>query len=165
MVRLPWLLDATVRLTFRLPDSHRRTALLRYSTVRGWAALNRRDWEFNTLVFDDRYTFHNADPTRSLTGVPDQIDGVGEFIERMDAMFGEWETLTIELDGDPIDLGGGRVLGFQRVHGVGKGSGVALDEATANVIEFERGRLVRQTWYWDRQTALREFRIRAPGEA
>lgn len=52
-----------------------------------------------------------------------------------------------------IDLGDDRVLVLSRIRGVGRSSGVAAEQETADVITLRNGVIVRAEAYWNRAEA------------
>ena len=150
----PWILRVGISVTVRLPRRI-RTFMYRDAHRRVFRWFNRRDWELNTLAMDpDRFTVTSGDPQRwQLPGPHDTYRGVGGFLELQDAWMEVWGDLRLALD-DVVDAGHSRVVVLFRQSGTAAASGVALEEPIAMINEFADGRLVRQTYWRDKEAAL-----------
>jgi ketosteroid isomerase-like protein len=158
--RFPALGHLAFSRVLSMRPSRRRDALLVYGFRRGYAAYNRRDWVVNTLHMDQReYVFRFAGSQRppgtreTYRGVEGYLEFIEQWIEVIDANRFEIESVT--------GLGSSRVLGLSRHYGEGAGSGLSYATRSADLHEFRQGRVVRQTFWVDRQEALRELGVDA----
>jgi ketosteroid isomerase-like protein len=67
-----------------------------------------------------------------------------------------WEHLRFDAE-EYRELGDGSVLVLSRMRGLGKGSGVEVDQRRASLFELRDGKVTRLTLYWNRDRALAEL--------
>jgi ketosteroid isomerase-like protein len=156
MVRWPAAWAALARMLLRLaPKSRLRRALLQRSVLSGWSAWSRGDLDVMLV----RYA-----PDCQLD-VPPGFMGVGarssyrghtgrrEFSDDLRESFPSADPAPLEI----VDAGDRLViLGTFHVRG---GSGVELDTPVGSALWFERGRIVRESNFFDWDDALRAAHI------
>jgi uncharacterized protein len=119
------------------------------ATVRAMIdAFNRGDFETSLGFLDDDIEWH--DPT-DVPGadVHRGPEGVRAFFVRW---LGAWETYTAEVE-EVIDAGD-KVVVVHHEWGRGKGSGVEIDNRSANVFDVRDGKVIRKRPFPDREQAL-----------
>ena len=138
----------------RSPHSPERLVLLNQGIDRAYRALDRRDWELNTVsLHRTDYVFEAGDesglvdlPTR-LEGVEGYIYGVSEFL----SVWGQVSLTSVAV----ADAGPDRLLNWAVFQLRGSGSGVALEQPIAVVYTWRDGWVVRQQYWFDREAGTR----------
>jgi ketosteroid isomerase-like protein len=123
--------------------------------LRGADAINRLDAAALMEVVDERSVF---EPLRSATeGAFVGPDGMRRFLADTAETFDLFKATYP----DVRDLGDGRLLAIGTIRMRGRESGVEADVATAAIVEFRDGVLVRYKDYGDAQLALEAAGLRA----
>jgi ketosteroid isomerase-like protein len=117
-------------------------------------AAQRADWSAAIAPFDPEIVL---DQTRMPDG--GIYRGAAEVWSFYRRWFGTWDNLEIAPQRF-IDLDGDRVLVLLSIRGTGKGSGVDVNMATADLYELRQGRVVRHTGYPDQAEALEAVGLR-----
>jgi hypothetical protein len=155
-VRFPPLIQFLTRLLLRLPPSRLRRAGLSYVYRRAYAAWNRRDWELNTAVIDDR-RYELVWKGARVPGASSSYLGVAGYIEFCELFIDSFGDQRFDLE-EIREAGRNRLVSLLRQTGRGTASGVAISEVMASMDEFDRGSLVRQTiWRGDLDPVLRSL--------
>jgi ketosteroid isomerase-like protein len=139
----------------RMRPSRGRRALIAWAYRRTYAAYNRRDWEFNTLLIDpDSYELHPGDMARITPDAEPVYRGVEGYLEATALWMTGWGMAAVRYE-DFVEVEPGRTLvALIRFVGEGAGSGMRLDQPVADIHALRDGMLVRQTYYWDRNKGL-----------
>ena len=147
LLRFPSLYRRLTRVLGRLsPRSRLRRLLLRRGLISGWAAVNRRDFEFRRIMFAPDVETELAHDAQALglSGLQGQAatdQALGELAEVWD-----WEVEPAYI----LDLGD-RVLflGFNRMRA--RSSGVRLEQEMAQLVTLGEGLVTRdEVWFqWD----------------
>jgi uncharacterized protein len=111
-------------------------------------AFNRGDFEASLMFLDEAVEWH--DPTDVPGGGVHR--GREEVRKWFIAWLGAWDTYTAEAE-ELIDAGD-QVVVVHREWGRGKGSGVEIDNRTANVYELHHGKVTGKQPFPDREQAL-----------
>lgn len=127
---------------------------------RGYVAINSGDFE---TAFE---LFHPKAEIRPGVDVPDlDFDevyyGPQGFLEFHAKMAESWD----EISWQPEEYmpAGDDVVVFIRFNGVGKGSGVPVEQPIGHVCTMRDGKLVKHVTYWDRDRALEAAGLPATG--
>jgi ketosteroid isomerase-like protein len=111
-------------------------------------AFNRGDFEASMAFLDDEVEWHDP-PEVPGAGVHRGPQEVREFFV---SWLGAWETYTAKAD-EVIDAGDQGVV-VHHEWGRGKGSGVEIDNRSANLFDLRDGKVVRRRPFPDREAAL-----------
>jgi hypothetical protein len=156
-VRWPRTYGAFGRALLLLPPRSRvRRALLRRALLSGWSALARGDLDLTLVRFALDCEFEVSPELvgmgmrssyRGHAGVREAVAHLGEAFERMELM--------------PFEIldAGDQIVFLSHLHIRGSGSGVELDVPFAEALWVERGLIVRDSTFFDRDAALRATRI------
>ena len=115
----------------------------------GWAATDRRDWEYVARLYDPEVEVHWGN---SFIDVPDHTHGWTGLKEALERVYEAFET-TEQSPREAIDFGGpffGVRLGTDLI---GQGSGITLQEESFALYEVGDGVCVRQ-WYSPEQEEI-----------
>lgn len=106
------------------------------------------------------YTF-DVDPGLVKLGLRAAYHGYAGLREQVYDLREAWE----EIETTPLEIidGGDRVVVAGRLRTYARGSGVELDSALGQALWSERGRVVRESWFLERDPALRAAHIRVTG--
>jgi ketosteroid isomerase-like protein len=125
---------------------------------RGYEAINAGDLEAAFAHFDPRAEIRpGVDvPDLDFEDVYYGPEGFGQFHAKMAEAWEEprWEPEEYIPAGDDIVV-------FIRFRGVGKGSGVPVDQQIGHVCTMRDGKLVKHVTYWDRNLALEAAGLQA----
>jgi ketosteroid isomerase-like protein len=132
-------------------DTARTMSITRDQAEAYIAAINRRDFDaLNAFDWVDPYLeFHSAIAATEGTHYVGAA-GVRQWAEDSDAV---WPGMQVQIT-DFRPLTDERVLVLYRLTGQARGSGMPLDQATAQVWDIEKGKLKRATAYFRPQDAL-----------
>jgi len=117
---------------------------------RAFEAFNRNDREALAELFSADCVMDWSRSIGVQKGVYRGLDGVGEWRASMLDAFNEFTVTPVELIGS-----GDRIIVRTRVHGIGRGSGVAVEAAGATLVELEAGKVTRLTLFQDADEARR----------
>ncbi len=165
MVLLPSLYRGLAPRLFRLdPRSRLRRLLLRRAVDSGWASFERRDFELNFLLFASD-TLFEFPPAMQTLGLPASFRGLEGRIEAMNKLFEVWGSELEPLY--MLDLGN-RLLNLGLWRTRGRGSGVVLDQAIAQLVTVRDGLVIRDQTFmsWDeglRAAGLEPFEVLPSG--
>ena len=118
-------------------------------TVRAMiGAFNRGDFEASLAFLDDDIEWHDPPdvPGAEVHRGPEEVRA---FFARW---LGAWETYTAEAE-ELIDVGD-TVVVVHHEWGRGRGSGVEIDNRSANVFDLRDGKVIRRRPFPDREQAL-----------
>jgi ketosteroid isomerase-like protein len=148
--RYPALAQLLARWMLLLPsDSPLRARFIWWGASRIYAAFNRRDWDMNMILFDERrYEFRAGDLGAVVPGTRPVYEGRTGYLEVMGLFLDVFAGMRVRLE-EVIPIGRDRAVMIVRFSGTGKASGAAVDQRNASVIDLEDGRIVRQTYWWD----------------
>ena len=153
LVRFPALVRWLTAARMRLPRHSRlRRALLVQGVLRGYAAVNRRDFDLTLTNYDPEYEYflhgeQQAFPDWDL-GYAGR-DGFREFWRQALEAFDD-----IRFDPEEILDLGERLLVTVQVSGHGTGSGAPMNQKVFQLFTYRRGLIVRQNDFSDRAQAL-----------
>jgi ketosteroid isomerase-like protein len=151
-VRFPTLYRRQAAAFWRAAQNSRlRRGIVAYSMQRGYAALNRRDYEVTLMRSDPEVEYrpaHDLMPP-DLEAVFFGHDGYRKLWDRWFGAFGDLRWEPEEL----LDFGD-RVLVTAQQRGHGSGSGVALSERVFQLYKIRRGLSISQEDFTDRDQAL-----------
>jgi|SRR5262245_9528346 len=151
----PRLIPTSTRMILRLPpQSAFRKALIRYWVRRSYEIVNRRDFELALAAQDPRVAISwTGDPSGGIA--PDLVGrefrGHDGFREAWNAWLEAFEDLRVEPN-EVTDLGDRLLIGVRAV-GRGTTSGAQVDQRGFTLYTFERGLVVRQEFFLDRERA------------
>jgi ketosteroid isomerase-like protein len=111
-------------------------------------AVNQRDIEGYLACCTDDVQL--VTPVAEVAGAYDGPDGIGRFFTDIGDAAPDFKIVIESLEA----VGPNRVLGFMRVLGTGRASGIPIENPTGNVYEFADGRIQRITIFFDRNQAL-----------
>jgi hypothetical protein len=161
-MRFPGLIRRLAELVLMRRGVPGRDALIRWAYRTAYAAYNRRDWESNTLlIYADDYVLRAGGMRRLMPDAEDEYHGVEGYLEATSQWAGAWDGMRVEFD-DLIEVEPGLNVSLIRFSGLARGSDFKFDQAGADVHRFRRGRLVSQTFYFDRDAGLESVGLRAP---
>ena len=155
-IRFPGLVRVSVFFYTRLPPGSRlRRAFTARSSRRFADAFNRRDFDVLLLFLDPEVKFEGAE---SLIGgyfpdLPKVHNGREEYRRMCETLIEGWDDLTMQPE-EVIDFGD-RLLGVSHITGHGRLSGIVLDIHLFQVVNLDRGVIVRQRDFTERQDALK----------
>jgi ketosteroid isomerase-like protein len=89
-------------------------------------------------------------PVADVGGAYDGPDGIRRFFTDIGDAAPDFKIVIESLEA----VGPDRVLGFMRVLGTGRASGIPIENATGNVYDFADGRIQRILIFFDRNQAL-----------
>ena len=151
-VRFPALYRRQAAAFWRSAQRSRlRRAIVAYSFQRGYAALNRRDYEVTLMRSDPEVEYR---PPRGL--MPPDIEAVFYGHEGYRKLWDRWLDAFGDLRWEPeelLDLGD-RVLVTVQLRGHGSGSGVAMTERLFQLYKIRRGLSISQQDFTNRTEAL-----------
>jgi ketosteroid isomerase-like protein len=154
-VRFPALYRRQAAAFWRATQRSRfRRAILTYSIQRGYAALNRRDYEVTLMRSDPEVEYR---PPRDL--MPPDIEAVFYGHEGYRKLWDRWLDAFGDLRWEPeelLDLGD-RVLVTVQLRGHGSGSGVPIDETLFQLCGVRRGLVIWQKDFSNRSEALQRL--------
>jgi ketosteroid isomerase-like protein len=155
LVRFPVLVRVLQSAWSRLPPGSRfRRALLSRIMRQGCEAANRRDFALVFLIFDPKIEFRYPDV--GGFAFPDQLGvhrGYEGYLGVWDAGDEAWEDLRLEYE-EVIDFGD-RLLATGRYSGHGRSTGISLNEPVFQLFTLQRGFVIRQEDFADRDQALK----------
>ena len=155
-VRFPDFTRLAAAVVMRLPRFRGRDALIAYAYRRTYAAYNRRDWEFNTLLLDpDSYELRPGDVTRITPDAEPSYRGLEGYLEGMSVLARGWSNPQVRFDGFFEVEHGAKLVSLIRFVGADTGSGIPFDQPVADLQALRRGLIVSQSYYWDRSEGLR----------
>jgi ketosteroid isomerase-like protein len=154
---LPRLIPLSTATILRLPLRSRiRQALVRYWVRRSYEIVNRRDFALALAAQDPEVLISwSGDPSGGIA--PDLVGrefrGHDGFRRAWAAWLEAFEDLRVEPE-EVTDLGDRLLVG---IHSIGRGtaSGAPVDQRGFTLYTFERGRVVRQEFFLERDRALR----------
>ncbi len=127
-----------------------------------YRAFSRRDWELNTLLIDSEdYVFRPADLREALPDFGDEYPGIEGYLEVQELLLSAWRDLRLEL-ADILAVERDQVVTLLRWTGHGERSGVTLDWVAVSDNRFQDGLAVGQTYWFDRQRAMRDLGLQLP---
>jgi ketosteroid isomerase-like protein len=142
---------AAERVTRLLPGSRLRRLVLTRLVRRGYAAVNRRDFDVLLLALDPGIEYHPA---------PDQLPpGMDTVVYGHDGYVGVWRQLIDAFEDfhvapeEVLDLGD-QLLATNHYRGHGSGSGVPVHIPNFQLFRLRRGLVVWQQDFSDRSEAL-----------
>ena len=112
-----------------------------------FAAFNRRDWGAFSAELDPEVEYAPVEEHATFRGP----EAVGRYAQRW---LEAWDTFSVEAEEVESTPAQGGALIAVHFRGIGKGSGVAIDERSFWVYELRGGRLYRISEYTDRAKAL-----------
>src|SRR5881296_2895941 len=128
------------RVTRLPPGSRLRRWMLARVVVRGYAAVNRRDFDVMFLAFDPGVEFQGR-PDLNPLDLERVVHGHDGFRENWRQMLDAFEDLRLQPE-EFLDLGDKLLLTVHlRAHG--SGSGVPIDERGLSLLRLQRGLVVR----------------------
>jgi ketosteroid isomerase-like protein len=158
-VRFPALYRRVADLSTRLsPQSRLRRLILAYSIQRGYAALNRRDFEVVLMRSDPEVEYR---PGGDL--IPPDLEQVFYGHDGYRRLWRRWFDAFDDFRWEPreiIDFGD-RVLVTAELTGHGSGSGVAVSEPSFQLFKVRAGLSVSQEDFTERDAALEAAGLRA----
>ena len=119
-----------------------RKAILRRAADTAFLAWNRGDFAMVPNIDDPEVETHITMGSRKVVGLDDVYYGPEGHCRAMEAWNDAWEKWDAEID-EVIDEGRDRVMIVCRVHAVGVGSGIELDEWGAVRYTFREGKILR----------------------
>src|SRR5687768_14937545 len=149
-VRFPSLPRRLSAAWARLPRHSRlRRAMLARNVRRGYAALNRRDFDLLAVGLDPGVELHSAHVFPDIGAVFHGHEGYRELWRQLIEAFDNARVETEEL----LDCGD-RFLVTVKVTGYGTGSGVSISQRLFHLFSLRRGLVVREDDFQDRAEAL-----------
>jgi ketosteroid isomerase-like protein len=115
---------------------------------RAVAAINQRDIEGYLACCTDDVQL--TTPTVEVGGTYDGPDGIRRFFTDIADASPDFKIVIESLEA----VGADRVLGFMRVTGTGRASGIPIENPTGNVYDFADTRIHRIRIFFDRNQAL-----------
>ncbi|CAN5435656.1 hypothetical protein BH20ACT15_BH20ACT15_01080 [soil metagenome] len=154
-IRFPVAFRAGAAGVFALSHGSRlRAEVLVRTTTLSYQAQNRGDWRFAVIPYGDDSELRNV-PIKGggdrVAVVQDLYRGREGAEQLLDDWTEPWESTRFE-PRELIDAGDGRLLVLSLIHTKGRGSGLEVTERLAQLIEFRRGWVARQSnWLgsWD----------------
>jgi ketosteroid isomerase-like protein len=132
---------------------------LRWSVRDAFEASNRGDWEALTINHDERADIYPVFPERGpgldIAGHYRGRTGYAQFQQEWSSSWDRWETAAEEI----VDAGTCVLLLYR---GRGEQRGMQFERECATLLTFDRGSVVREDNYLDRDTALRELDFANP---
>lgn len=156
VARFPAIGRGLLRLFSRLSyDSRLRQWLLTRGMARGYRAANRRDFDVMLTGLDPEFEYRAVSAGPGGWVAPDLVGthrGHAGYRYVWRAMLDGFEDLTLE----PQELLvlGDRVICATRMRGHGSGSGAPMDQLLFQVFTFDRGLVVKQEDFAERDAAL-----------
>jgi ketosteroid isomerase-like protein len=152
LVRVPVLYRLLAAVLWRLGRLSRpRRLIVGYSIQRGYAALNRRDYEVVLMRSDPDVEYR---PSGSV--MPPDLEAVFYGHDGYRKLWRRWFDAFEDLRWDPeesLDFGD-RLLVTASLRGHGSGSGVAVSEPVFQLFKIRRGLSISQEDFTDRDQAL-----------
>jgi ketosteroid isomerase-like protein len=150
VVRFPALAHLLLAAWARLPRHSRlRRVMLVRVVRRGYAAVNRRDFDFALTAIDPGIELHRAQVFLDVSGTFHGHDGYLQVWRQILDSFRD-----IRLDPEELLDFGDRLLVTTNVSGKGAGSGVPYSQQIFQLFTFRRGSVVRQDDFQDHAEAL-----------
>jgi ketosteroid isomerase-like protein len=118
------------------------------------AAVNRRDIDGYLACCTEDVQL--ITPVAEVGGEYDGPDGIRRFFTDIGDAAPDFKIVIEGLEA----VGPDRVLGFMRVLGTGRASGIPIENPTGNVYEFADGRIQRIVIFFDRNQALEAAGLR-----
>ena len=167
-VRWPGLMHATTASVLRLPMGSRlRRTLLERAAESAYEAWNGDNFrELATAAADPDIEVHAAPGTDLPVGLDDAYYGPDGYCQAMEDWSGSWGSWRVEIE-RVVEVAQNKVLVTGRHIGVGRASGVEIEQWGAVLYTFRRGRIVRVDGYLftDRESVLQLARSLSQGEA
>ena len=157
-VRFPALYRRLADLLTRLPPRSRlRRLIVAYSIQRGYAALNRRDFEVVLMRSDPEVEYR---PGGDL--IPPDLEEVFYGHDGYRRLWRRWFDAFDDFRWEPREMldFGDRVLVTAELTGHGSGSGVAVSETSFQLFKVRAGLSVSQEDFTDRNAALQAAGLR-----
>jgi ketosteroid isomerase-like protein len=152
LVRVPALYRLLAAVLWRLRRRSRpRRLIVGYSIQRGYAALNRRDYEVVLMRSDPDVEYR---PSGSV--MPPDLEAVFYGHDGYRKLWRRWFDAFEDLRWDPEEIldFGDRLLVTASLRGHGSGSGVAVNEPVFQLFRIRRGLSISQEDFTDRDQAL-----------
>jgi SnoaL-like domain len=153
-VRFPRLARALLAIGIRLTSPHsgvRRDGLRRVLRS-GWAAAPRKDWELMFVRYSPQVVWEIPEEFQTL-GFAESYHGhagLVEGLERFSEAFEPWEIRPARA----LDLGD-RVLALGDFYGRARASGVEWRQKFSQLVELDRGLVVRDRFFYSWEQGLR----------
>lgn len=125
--------------------------------IRGYEAFNRGEVEASLSIMHPEIEWHTYIVPGPGGGVYHGHEGVRELWSDARKIFGEFKNIPEQM----FD-GGGHVVAFVRVEGVGRESGVPVEARIAHLYTFRDGKVACVQSFEDRDEALRAAGIEVP---
>jgi ketosteroid isomerase-like protein len=153
-VRFPRLarLVFAIGIRFNKPGSAIRRDGLRRVLRSGWAAAPRKDWELMFVRYSPAVVWEIPEEFQTLGFAASYHghDGLVQGLEQFSEAFESWE---IRPD-RAFDLGD-RVLALGRFSGKARASGVEWEQDFSQLVELEKGQVVRDRFFYSWEQGLR----------
>ena len=156
-VRVPGLYRSLGKRLFRLPPENAfRRRFFPYVMARAYAAANRHDFDLIATFNDDSKYEYRASP-----GVlPPDLEEISSRHTGYLQMWQGWIDAFPDIQYEPRELidFGDRMLVIVEQSGHGSGSGIRLSQTLFQLYTMEKGMVIRQEDFLDREEALRAAR-------
>jgi ketosteroid isomerase-like protein len=150
-LRFPAIYRLFADLSTRLSPGRLRRLIIAYSVQRGYAALNRRDYDVVLIRSHPQVEYR---PKGEL--IPPDLEDVFHGHDGYRRLWSRWFDAFADFRWEPkeiLDLGD-HLLVTAELTGHGSGSGVAVSESSFQLFRIERGLSVSQQDFSDRAEAL-----------
>lgn len=163
------------RLTVRFPRSARNlfAIAVRFSSPRsavrrdglrrvlrsGWAAAPRRDWELMLVRYSPQVVWEIPEEFQTL-GAAESYRGHEGLVQGLEWFSEAYESWEIRPD-RALDFGD-RVLALGSFRGTARASGVEWQQEFSQLVTLERGRVVRDRFFYSWEQGLRAAGVRSP---